>query len=53
MTENENIKNLINEIVERIVKEYHPNKVILFRSYAYGNPKDDSIHELLSSFNKC
>jgi len=37
----------INEVVERIVKNVQPEKVILFGSYAYGNPTDDSDLDIL------
>jgi predicted nucleotidyltransferase len=33
---------LISEIVEKIVREYQPKQIILFGSYAYGIPGDDS-----------
>lgn len=36
----ENVK--IHEIVEKLKKEYDPLKIILFGSYAYGNPTEDS-----------
>lgn len=32
----------IDEIVNKIVKNYHPEKIILFGSYAKGNITDDS-----------
>ncbi len=32
----------INDIVERIVFNYKPEQIILFGSYAYGNPNEDS-----------
>jgi predicted nucleotidyltransferase len=32
----------IYEIVEKLIREYNPLKIILFGSYAYGNPKKDS-----------
>lgn len=32
----------ISEIVEKLKKKYNPLKVILFGSYAHGNPTDDS-----------
>lgn len=32
----------ISEIKEKIVKEINPEKVILFGSYAWGQPNDDS-----------
>jgi len=37
----------INEIVKRIVENYHPDKIILFGSYANGNPTKDSDIDLL------
>lgn len=33
---------LLNEIAKRIVKRIHPEKVILFGSYAWGVPHDSS-----------
>jgi len=41
------IKEIILQIVEKIVKEYQPEKVILFGSYAYGAPDRDSDIDLL------
>src|SRR4030042_5171193 len=32
----------IKEVVEKIVKEFEPEKVILFGSYAWGKPTADS-----------
>lgn len=32
----------IPEIKERIIKEINPEKIILFGSYAWGNPNNDS-----------
>lgn len=40
-------KKLIDQIVEKIVKEYQPEKIILFGSYAYGTPDSDSDIDLL------
>jgi uncharacterized protein len=37
----------INEIVERIVQKFNPEKVILFGSYASGKARDDSDVDLL------
>jgi predicted nucleotidyltransferase len=37
----------ISEIREKIVKEIDPEKVILFGSYAWGTPTDDSDVDLL------
>lgn len=41
------LKKEIIEIKNRIVKEFKPQKIILFGSYAYGNPKKDSDIDLL------
>lgn len=37
----------IERIVRRIVEEYHPLKVILYGSYAYGTPDADSDIDML------
>lgn len=37
----------IKAIVEQIVSRFHPEKVILFGSYAYGEPTPDSDVDLL------
>ena len=37
----------IDELVERIVKNVNPKKIILFGSYAYGEPNNDSDIDLL------
>lgn len=42
-----NNSKLINRIVEKIKKEYKPEKIILFGSYAYGKPTKDSDIDLL------
>jgi len=46
---NERIKPraVIQKIVERLVAEYPPQKIILFGSYAYGQPGPDSDIDLL------
>lgn len=41
------IRQIIAKIVEKIVEDYHPQKVILFGSYAYGEPTEDSDVDLL------
>jgi len=38
---------LLREITERITRGLRPKKVILFGSYAYGNPTSDSDLDLL------
>ena len=37
----------IQEVADRIVKEYQPEKIILFGSYAWGKPHKDSDVDLL------
>ncbi|MGD0091813.1 MAG: nucleotidyltransferase domain-containing protein [Planctomycetota bacterium] len=37
----------IRKFVERIAKEFRPQKIILFGSYAYGQPRDSSDVDLL------
>jgi len=44
---NKRKKELIFEIVKRIKIAYSPKKIILFGSYAYGNPTKDSDIDLL------
>ncbi len=37
----------LQEIVRRIVEGYQPDRIILFGSYAYGTPTEDSDVDLL------
>ena len=37
----------IEELSERIVQEFQPERIILFGSYAYGQPRPDSDVDLL------
>jgi predicted nucleotidyltransferase len=37
----------IQELVDRIVREFHPERVVLFGSRAYGEPRPDSDVDLL------
>src|SRR5947209_3457178 len=37
----------ISRLVKRIVEQFHPQKIILFGSYAYGKPTEDSDVDLL------
>ena len=39
--------NKINEIISRIATRFNPDKIILFGSYAAGNPNNDSDIDLL------
>lgn len=38
----EDINNIIEKIKNRIVKNFNPDRIILFGSYAYGNPDETS-----------
>jgi predicted nucleotidyltransferase len=40
-------KEQVDEIVKRIVENYRPEKIILFGSYAYGTPSEESDLDLL------
>lgn len=37
----------IQEVVDSIAEQFHPDKIILFGSYAYGTPSEDSDVDLL------
>jgi uncharacterized protein len=37
----------IRQLSERIVREFHPERIILFGSYAYGSPTNDSDVDIL------
>lgn len=37
----------ITQVIRTIASEFKPNKIILFGSYAYGTPQDDSDVDLL------
>jgi predicted nucleotidyltransferase len=41
------IQRIISDIVEKLVAEYDPQKVVLFGSYAYGSPHPHSDIDLL------
>src|SRR5947209_8504544 len=38
---------LLQEIVQRLVQEFHPDRIILFGSHAWGTPSADSDIDLL------
>jgi len=42
MTGDKKSKKLISDMVEKIVDSYQPLKIVLFGSYARGNPDEDS-----------
>jgi len=41
------LKALLDAIVQKLIKYFAPQKVILYGSYAYGNPEPDSDLDLL------
>jgi predicted nucleotidyltransferase len=43
MIQNEEIQ----QLSERIIREFHPDSIILFGSYAYGTPTSDSDVDIL------
>jgi len=47
MKGSEEVQKTIREIAEKIWREYQPEKIILFGSYAYGKPTEDSDIDLL------
>jgi predicted nucleotidyltransferase len=47
MIKNKSINDLVSQIVDKIIREYQPKKIILFGSYAYGEPNEDSDIDLL------
>lgn len=42
MKSQKNINKKLNPIVKKIVQEYQPDRIVLFGSYAWGNPTEDS-----------
>lgn len=40
-------KEILDQVVKRLVKTYHPLAIYLFGSYAWGTPNDDSDLDLL------
>lgn len=40
-------QNRIVELAERIARDYHPERIVLFGSHAYGTPTEDSDVDLL------
>jgi predicted nucleotidyltransferase len=41
------VRNQIKRLAEQIAREFHPDKIILFGSHAYGRPGPDSDVDLL------
>ena len=42
MVTDRKMRKLISEVVDRIKEKYEPEKIILYGSYAYGKPTEDS-----------
>ena len=42
MVNDAKVKNIIASVVEKLKEDYRPQKIILYGSFAYGNPNDDS-----------
>jgi len=47
MTDSQDMKVVIRSILQKLIAEYAPQKVVLFGSYAYGVPGRDSDIDLL------
>ena len=47
MVADKEMKEVIKKIVDKIVKSYQPKKILLFGSYAFGKPTEDSDVDLL------
>jgi len=47
MVASREIQEIVRVILERLVQEYAPERVILFGSYAHGDPRPDSDIDLL------
>jgi predicted nucleotidyltransferase len=47
MAAREEVREVIQGILEKLIDGYAPRKVILFGSYAYGSPRPDSDIDLL------
>jgi len=45
-------KTSIKRFCDAIAEQFHPRKIILFGSYAYGNPTEDSDVDLLVVMNR-
>ena len=47
MIADERVRKIISDIVEKLIEGYQPDKIILFGSYAYGEPTEDSDIDML------
>lgn len=48
-----NIRKTIDIMVDKIIRNYHPERIILFGSYAYGHPTAESDVDLMIIKNDC
>jgi uncharacterized protein len=47
MNDNSKTREMIKDIVQKLITGYEPEKIILFGSHAYGVPREDSDIDLL------
>jgi predicted nucleotidyltransferase len=47
MNDNSQAREIIKDIVQKLITGYKPEKIILFGSHAYGAPREDSDIDLL------
>lgn len=47
------VRKILDNIVSRLRQDYEPEQIILFGSYAYGNPTDESDLDLLIVKDTC
>lgn len=45
--DNNQVREKINQVAKKIANKFHPDKIILFGSYAWGKPTKDSDVDLL------
>lgn len=43
----------IEEVKKRLVQEFHPKKIYIFGSYAWGTPNEDSDLDIMVILDKC
>ncbi|MGL6131747.1 MAG: nucleotidyltransferase domain-containing protein [Fusobacteriaceae bacterium] len=43
----------IEETKERLIKEFHPKKIYIFGSYAWGTPNEESDLDIMVILEKC
>ena len=45
--EKQEVEDIISKLVDRLKEQYQPERIILYGSYAYGNPTEESDIDLL------